>query len=308
MKAIIVDLDGTLANCAHRQHHARTRPANWDAFFDGIPDDTAYEPVVWLVNEMAERGVKIILCSGRPESHRPQTLDWLMRYGVVFHELNMRATDDRRADWIVKEQMLSAILADGDDVIFSVDDRDVVVEMWRRNGITCLQARDWNEPCDYEPGLLTLMVGPSGAGKTSWLHSDQARELGILPRHIISSDDVRADLCGDFRCQDKNEQVFSAMHAIARDRLAYGLKTVLDATNLRRKDRLACVSCAPIDGSVRYIVIDRPLDEKLRDSGWRAEVPGLIERHHQTFKSQLADILKGDNLPNVSVIDLRVAK
>lgn len=308
MRAVIVDIDGTLANCQHRQHHVRLQPRNWDAFFNGIPDDTAYEPVVWLVNEMMERGVKIILCSGRPESHRPQTVEWLERYDVHYDELHMRATDDKRADYIIKSQMLDFILADGNEIMFTVDDRTPVVRMWRDRGLTCLQARDWDEPCDYDPGLLTLMIGPSGAGKSTWLRSGAAADFGIQPRHILSSDAIREDLCGDFRCQDKNERVFSALHAMTRDRLAYGLPTVIDATNLRRKNRLSCVSCAPIDGSVRYVVIDRPLKEKLRDADWRTEVPGLIERHDQTFRSQLKDILSGDGLPNVEVFDLRSNK
>lgn len=51
-------------------------------------------------------------------------------------------------------------------------------------------------------------------------------------------------------------------------------------------------------------MIDRPLDDKLRDRGWRSE--DLVLKHHKTFQSQLADILNGDALPNVVVIDKRI--
>lgn len=40
--------------------------------------------------------------------------------------------------------------------------------------------------------------------------------------------------------------------------------------------------------------------------GWGAELPfDLIGKHDQMFRSQLEDILAGDGLPRVTVIDLR---
>ena len=153
--------------------------------------------------------------------------------------------------------------------------------------------------------ILTLMVGPSGAGKTTWLGSGAAKVLGILPRHVLSSDETREDLCGDFRDQSKNGLVFAAVNAQARVRLAHGLPTVIDATHLRRHDRLASVELAR-GGPIRYIVVDRPVEDKRRDAGWRADLPiDLIAKHDQTFQSQLADILAGDYLPNVTVHAVR---
>ncbi len=153
--------------------------------------------------------------------------------------------------------------------------------------------------------ILTLMVGPSGAGKTTWLLGAAAREMGIRPRHVLSSDETREDLCGDFRDQSKNGLVFAAVNAQARVRLAHGLPTVIDATHLRRHDRLASVELAR-GGPIRYIVVDRPVEDKRRDAGWRADLPiDLIAKHDQTFQSQLADILAGDYLPNVTVHDVR---
>jgi hypothetical protein len=50
------------------------------------------------------------------------------------------------------------------------------------------------------------------------------------------------------------------------------------------------------------------MEEKVRDSGWRATLPfNLLEKHQQTFNSQIKDILAGDKQPNVEVIDLRRA-
>lgn len=70
------------------------------------------------------------------------------------------------------------------------------------------------------------------------------------------------------------------------------------------------MALAPDGVGVRYVVVDRPLADKRRDGGWRNDVmigdKNLIEAHHERFKSQLKDILRGDGLPQVSVVDLRV--
>lgn len=306
-KTVIFDLDGTLADAAHRLHHIQNGSRNWDAFFAGCVDDPVIEPIRDLANLVARQGYKIVLVSGRSDAVREQTKEWLARHAVPYFELHMRPAGDCRQDFVVKSEVLDALLAAGNDIAFVIDDRPSVVAMWRERGLTCLQCRDWDETRPAKPGLLTLMVGPSGAGKTYWLQGDGPRTLGIHPSHVVSSDQFRADLCGDFRDQTRNDDVFAAVHAVAKARLSHGLPAVIDATNLRRKDRLAAARLAN-GGPVRYIVLDRPAEEKRRDAGWRAELPiDLIAKHDQTLRSQIHDILAGDRQPNVTVVDLRRA-
>ncbi len=222
----------------------------------------------------------------------------------------MRADKDSRKDFIIKKEILEVIRKDFDDpeILFVVDDRPSVVKMWREEGLVCLQCAEWNEDHIVAPitkGLLTLMVGPSGAGKSTWLKSQKAASLGICQSHIISSDQIRHDLCGNFRDQTKNDHVFAAMKAIIKYRIDFGLPSVVDATNIKRADRVAMTELAG-GGDVRYIVIDRPMSVKQRDAGWRAEVGfDLIAKHDETFRAQLKDIMSGDKLPNVVVIDER---
>lgn len=314
-RAVIFDIDGTLSDPTHRLHHVRGGNHNWDAFFAAMDEDGVHEPIAELALKLA-RTDAVILCSGRPETYRAETEAWLAAHTAnPFNELYMRPADDHRPDYIVKAELLAQMRADGYEPWLVIDDRPSVVKMWREAGLTCLQCRDWDEQPAVKPGLLTLMVGPSGAGKTFWLHHSSALvDYGIRDPHVISSDQIRADLCGDWRDQSRNDDVFAALHAVVRARVHAGLPTVVDATNLRRKDRLAVVGLAPAAAPVRYIVIDRPMDEKRRDAGWRSEVVGadgqpfdLIGKHDQTFRSQLKDILTGDGLPNVKVIDLRRA-
>ena len=306
MRAIICDLDGTLTDTRHRLHHVQGPKKDWDAFFDGISDDPIVGPVADIVDMYAADGAAILLCSGRPEKYREKTVEWLGRNDIEYTQLYMRPDDDRRPDHIVKSQILDGILSDGYEPIVVLDDRASVVNMWRERGLTCLQCAP-SEPEIPNTASLSLMVGPSGAGKSSWLRSGDQLRYDILPSHIVSSDEIRQSLCGDWRDQSKNAEVFAALHAIVKTRLCNGLPTVVDATNLRRKDRLEVSSLAQGRCLVRYFVIDRPMEEKRRDGGWRNEIPGLdlIAKHDQTFRSQIKDILAGDNLPNVTVIDLR---
>lgn len=89
-----------------------------------------------------------------------------------------------------------------------------------------------------------------------------------------------------------------------------GVPTVVDATNLHRKDRLAFVDLAPETLRVRYHIIDRPMSDKIVSGGWRNAVKvkddkPLMQKHAETFGSQLRDILSGDGRANVEVIDAR---
>ena len=92
------------------------------------------------------------------------------------------------------------------------------------------------------------------------------------------------------------------------------MNTVIDATNLRSRDRRAFRDCAPPDAKIFYHVIDRPMYEKHRDAGWRDKVVitrkdgspvKLIDKHAQSFKGSLKAILAGDSDPRVTVYDNR---
>src|SRR5262245_33719338 len=103
---VIFDIDGTLADVSARLHHIKKKPKDWDAFFREIPQDKAIHSMVRLCNILYESGLKIILCSGRNEQYRTDTIEWLVQQGVQYHELILRRTSDRRSDVIVKREML----------------------------------------------------------------------------------------------------------------------------------------------------------------------------------------------------------
>ncbi|HJR81064.1 MAG TPA: HAD family acid phosphatase [Anaerolineales bacterium] len=134
---VIFDIDGTLADVSERIHHVRNKPKNWNAFFQGMAQDKAIHSMVRLCNILFASGIHIVLCSGRSEEHRKQTVDWLAQQGVNYHDLLLRKSNDRRSDTDVKRELLATL--DKSKILFVVEDRSRVVEMWRSEGLVCLQ-------------------------------------------------------------------------------------------------------------------------------------------------------------------------
>lgn len=306
MRAIICDIDGTLADCQHRRHFLQSNPVDWNRFFGAMGSDLLIEPVADLVESLYCDGYNIILCSGRPEKYRQLTEEWLDCFGVRWHELHMRMDGDHRSDIIVKREMLREFQSRDLDIRFVIDDRKSVVDMWRDEGLICLQAAPgFDEKKKYPSGTLHMLIGPSGAGKSTYYENNSELPVDI----VVSSDAIRTELCGNFEDQSKNEQVFFALHAIVKARIENGLDTVVDATNLRNRDRRSLRDLCGVDTKIVYHIIDRPLEEKKRDGGWRNEVmirdQTLVERHHDIFQSNLKDILAGDYDERVEVKDLR---
>ena len=141
-KIIIFDIDGTLANCTHRQHHVQQKPKRWDLFNKGIPHDTPHDDIIWLFRLMAdEPDTTMLIASGRGEEHRTETEVWLMDNCVNYEMLYMRKAKDSRPDNIVKKEILDQIRVEFGEPYMVFDDRAGVVAMWRENGVRCCQVQ-----------------------------------------------------------------------------------------------------------------------------------------------------------------------
>lgn len=145
MKAIIIDLDGTLCDVSHRVHFVKESPPSWLSFFDACTYDTPNPAVAALVDMASSAGYQIIYVSGRPATHRAQTEEWLKANCFDgYTALLMRPAGDYRPDQIVKRELYEAHIAGKYEVLFTVDDRDQVVKMWRSLGLTCFQVAEGN--------------------------------------------------------------------------------------------------------------------------------------------------------------------
>lgn len=140
---VLFDLDGTLADNAHRQHFLATGKKDWNSFFETQIDDTPNAPVVALYQALfASDRFEVIIVTARPERYRQLSESWLRLRDIPFNRVIMRADGDRRGDDVIKREMLADLRREGINPIFVVDDRTSVVRMWRSEGITCFQCAD----------------------------------------------------------------------------------------------------------------------------------------------------------------------
>ena len=139
--AAIFDLDGTLCNCEKRRHFVnkpKGEKKDWAGFFREISEDTLH---LWCAEILKAFSYKysIVLCSGRPDDYRKQTVEWLKKHGIVYENLFMRPRNDSRQDNITKEVILDFEILTRYTPYIMIDDRQQVVDMWRSRGYTCLQ-------------------------------------------------------------------------------------------------------------------------------------------------------------------------
>lgn len=133
--AVICDLDGTLA------HHVSRGPYEEERCDEDAVDDNVRQALVDAVN----RGWAVLLLSGRHEeakgvSIRELTQRWLEWNDVPYDHLRMRPADDQRPDYIVKAELFDQHVRPHYDVRLVLDDRDSVVDLWRRGlGLKCWQ-------------------------------------------------------------------------------------------------------------------------------------------------------------------------
>lgn len=154
---VLFDIDGTLADVEHRRVHVRGPRKDWRAFFEAMVHDTPVPEMVWLCNSLynfhdADENFRMLLVTGRPDDYRVATTNWLRYHGIKHHGLVMRAAGDNRDDTVVKSEMLHSLRARGYRVLFAVDDRQKVVDMWRREGVLCLQCA----PGDFDVGPAVI--------------------------------------------------------------------------------------------------------------------------------------------------------
>lgn len=135
-KAVIFDVDGTLAKMVGRSPYD----------LEKCDTDIINPMVVDLARSYFRDGYAVIVVSGResgteeePYRYKDMTANWLVDMFIPFTDHFQRDQGDSRTDMIVKEEIFWRDIAPNYDVKLAVDDRDQVVEMWRRIGVECWQ-------------------------------------------------------------------------------------------------------------------------------------------------------------------------
>lgn len=133
--AIIVDIDGTIAHMNGRGPYD----------LDKVGTDDFDETISDIAKRYVEKSNNyVIILSGREDSVKKETVEWLKNNEVRYDELFMRKAGDTRKDYVIKQEIFDKEIRDNFQVDFVLDDRNQVVKMWRRIGLKCLQVAEGN--------------------------------------------------------------------------------------------------------------------------------------------------------------------
>ena len=140
-KAIIVDIDGTLALM-----NGKRTPFEWDKVYEDDPN-------LWVISIVKAylygNDVKLILLSGRSDECREQTIKWLDEKAFILcndFKLFMRPQEQLyEKDAKIKFEIYYNHIKPFYDVLFVIDDRKQVVDMWRNvAGLPVAQVAEGN--------------------------------------------------------------------------------------------------------------------------------------------------------------------
>jgi predicted kinase len=128
--AVIFDIDGTLAHMGNKRS-----PFDWDkVYLDELDSIIAHQ-----VELHRKAGDKIIILSGRDGSCKKITEEWLEIHGIKYDEFYIRPEKDTRKDSVIKKEIYEAEIKGKFNIRLVYDDRNQVVDMWRKLGLKCLQ-------------------------------------------------------------------------------------------------------------------------------------------------------------------------
>lgn len=134
-EAIVCDIDGTIADKGDRGWYDE----------DKVEVDTPIAKIVDLLRVYKHaRLIEIVLVSGRHDSCRAETERWLKKNVIPYDYLFMRPAGNDEKDFLIKENIYHKNIEGKFNVLFVLDDRNQVVDLWRRLGLKCLQVDNGN--------------------------------------------------------------------------------------------------------------------------------------------------------------------
>ena len=147
-KHVIVDIDGTIADCTHRLKFIKGEVKDWTGFYNACIDDKPIQSMIDMVRALNERHYYIIFLTGRSEVARDLTYKWLSEHvmsGFDKDYLLMRPRGDYREDSVVKLELLKKHVENSKaEVSFILEDRQTVVNAYRAEGFKVLQVAEGN--------------------------------------------------------------------------------------------------------------------------------------------------------------------
>jgi predicted kinase len=150
------------------------------------------------------------------------------------------------------------------------------------------------------PRSLVALIGCSGAGKTTFATRH------FKKYQVLSSDVFRGLVADDEGDQDATPDAFDALYFVASRRLARGLLTVIDATNVNAFARARVAECARTQRvQCIALVLNLPLDLCIERAARRTvrPVPDSVIRDQHTSISAAIAALSGEGFDQVHLIN-----
>lgn len=140
---VVFDIDGTLSIVGDRLKYLQLDPPDWDAFYDACGEDSVNKHIRMIFKSLMTTGHDIRFVTGRRESCRKDTLDWMQANYIECpsEHLLMRADGDTRHDTEIKPELVAEFI---DQIAVVFEDRNSMVEKWRELGLTCVQVAEGN--------------------------------------------------------------------------------------------------------------------------------------------------------------------
>lgn len=135
---IIIDIDDTLSLAGERFKLATKSDGkiNWDIAHDPelVKKDKPNLPMVDLAKRYKKDGFKIVILTGRPDTIKEVTENWLYDNGIEYDELYMRVKQEYYTKaYTFKKKIYEIYIKD--DVLCAYDDDEKIIQMWNELGI-----------------------------------------------------------------------------------------------------------------------------------------------------------------------------
>lgn len=125
--AVICDLDGTIALLNGRNPYDASNCQN-DLLNEAVYSIIKYKYVIFV--------------SGREDKYKPQTEEFLHKYGLTNYLLYMRKSGDMRKDSVIKEEIFNEYIRGKFNIEYVVDDRLSVCRLWHSLGLNLFRVGD----------------------------------------------------------------------------------------------------------------------------------------------------------------------
>lgn len=144
--AVIIDMDGTLANVSGIRHfvipNAERRYKDFDAFHRESVNVPPNSQAVDIARQAHGDGLAVLIVTARRHKWRHHTAWFLAMHDIPSEALFMRHDNDHRSDVAVKRDILARIRREWNPIL-AVDDNPAIVNLWISEGIETVVIPGW---------------------------------------------------------------------------------------------------------------------------------------------------------------------